>query len=114
MSLSVAKEICFILGIKLTQHLGDLIPLPETNSVNMITVNNMLYVFAGNKGNIYVTNGSTASLVLSVPDYCAGIAGTQPSYFEPYFVWGDAMYMRGRVWFSILDQVASQVLSQQK
>ena len=85
----------------------DLIPLPENDVANMITVNNMLYVFAGNKGNIYVTNGSTASLALTIPDYCAGIAGTPSSYIEPYFTWGDAMYCRGRVWFSILDQVAA-------
>ena len=83
---------------------SDIIPLPEINAVQMITVNNMLYVFAGNKGNIYVTNGSTASLVLTVPDYTAGIAGTPASYVEPYFIWGDAMYCRGRVYFSILDQ----------
>ena len=86
---------------------GDLIPLPENDVVNMITVNNMVYVFAGNKGNIYVTNGSTASLILTLPDYCAGIAGTPQSYVEPYFTWGDAMYLRGRVWFSILDQIAA-------
>ncbi len=87
---------------------SDIIPLPENNVSNMITVNNMVYVFAGAKGNIYITNGSTASLVLSVPDYCAGIAGTPASYIEPYFTWGGAMYLRGRVWFSILDQTASK------
>ncbi len=86
----------------------DLIPLPENNSTYMITVNNMAYIFAGNKGNIYVTNGSTASLVISVPDYCAGIAGTQSSYVEPYFVWGGAAYIRGRVYFSILDQTSAK------
>lgn len=87
---------------------GDLIPLPENGTSSMITVNNMVYVFAGNKGNVYITNGSTASLVLSVPDYCAGIAGTESSYIEPYFTWGGAMYLRGRVWFSILDQTATK------
>lgn len=85
---------------------GDLIPLPENNVVNMITVNNMAYIFAGSKGNIYITNGSTASLATSVPDYCAGIPGTPSSYIEPYFTWGGAMYLRGRVWFSILDQTS--------
>lgn len=83
---------------------GDLIFLPENNVVNMITVNNMAYVFAGQKGNIYITNGANASLTLTVPDYCAGIAGTPSTYIEPYFTWGGAMYTRGRVWFSILDQ----------
>ena len=87
---------------------GDLIPLPENDVVNMITVNNMVYVFAGHKGNIYLTNGSSASLATTVPDYCAGIAGTPASYIEPYFSWGGAMYCRGRVYFSILDQTATK------
>jgi hypothetical protein len=87
---------------------GDLIPLPENNVVNLVTVNNMLYIWAGARGNIYVTNGSTASLVLTVPDYCAGVPGTPSSYIEPYFIWGGAMYLRGRVWFSILDQTSGK------
>ncbi len=82
---------------------SDLIFLPESNVTSIITVNNMGYIFAGNKGNIYITNGSTASPVIKVPDYCAGIAGTPASYIEPYFVWGGTMYLRGRVYFSIED-----------
>ena len=87
---------------------ADLIPLPENDTHGMITVNNMLYVFAGHKGNVYLTNGSSASLATSVPDYCAGIAGTPASYIEPYFSWGGAMYCRGRVYFSVLDQTATK------
>lgn len=79
---------------------GDLIFLPESNVAMLVTVNNMAYIFAGSKGNIYITNSSTASLVLTVPDYCSGL-------IEPYFAWGGAMYLRGRVWFSIQDQTAS-------
>jgi len=87
---------------------SDLIPLPEVGVVTMITVNNMAYVFAGNKGNIYVTNGSTASRALTVPDYTAGIEGTPSSYIEPYFTWGGAAYIRGRIYFSILDQTPNK------
>lgn len=87
---------------------NDLIPLPESNVASFLTVNNMAYIFAGFKGNIYVTNGSTASLVLSVPDYCAGIAGTPSSYVEPYFIWGGTMFLRGRVYFSLQDQTAAK------
>ncbi len=86
----------------------DLIPLPENGTSFLLTVGNMAYAFSGNKGNVYITNGSSASLVTSVPDYCAGIAGTTGSYVEPYFVWGGAAYVRGRVYFSILDQTASK------
>jgi hypothetical protein len=87
---------------------GSLIFLPENNTTNLITVNQMAYAFAGNKGNVYITDGSVASLVIKVPDYCAGIAGTESSYIEPYFTWGGAAYIRGRVYFSILDQTASK------
>lgn len=74
----------------------------------MIAVNNMAYVFAGNKGNIYICNGVTASPVITVPDYCAGIAGTPKSYIEPYFTWGGCEYIRGRMYFSIQDQTAAK------
>lgn len=87
---------------------ADLIFLPENNTVKLITVNNMAYATVGNKGNIYVTNGSTASLALTVPDYCAGIAGSKNSYIEPFFVWGDIAYIRGRVYFSIQDQTSAK------
>jgi hypothetical protein len=87
---------------------SDLIPLPENNVSTMIVVNNMAYIFAGNKGNIYVTNGNTASVALTVPDYCAGVPGTPSSYIEPYFIWGGAMFCRGQVFFSIKDQTATK------
>jgi len=85
---------------------SDVIQLPEAGVQTMVNVNNMAYLFAGNRGNVYISNGSVASLVLKVPDYCAGVPGTPSSYIEPYFTWGDAMYCRGRVYFSILDQTA--------
>jgi len=68
--------------------------LPENNIVQMVTVNNMLFIFGGSKGNVYITNGSSASLALTVPDYATGEN-------EPVFTWGATMYMRGRVWFSV-------------
>lgn len=87
---------------------ADIIPLPENDVQKMITVNNTAYVFAGHKGNIYMTNGSSVSPAIKVPDYCAGIAGTPASYIEPYFTWGDATYCKGRVYFSILDQTSAK------
>jgi hypothetical protein len=87
---------------------SDFIALPEANVRTMVNVNNMAYVFAGNKGNVYITNTSVASLVLKVPDYCAGVPGTPLTYIEPYFTWGDAAYLRGRIYFSILDQTATK------
>jgi len=87
---------------------SDVITLPEANTKSIINANNMAYVFSGNKGNVYICNGSVASLALKVPDYCAGVPGTPLTYIEPYFTWGDSMYLRGRVYFSILDQTATK------
>lgn len=81
-----------------------IISLPESNIVSVLTVNQMAYLFAGNQGNIYITDGSTASLVINVPDYVAGVPGSPGTYIEATYTWGGAMYLRGRVYFSILDQ----------
>lgn len=64
----------------------------------MVTVNNLVYIFAGSKGNIYITNGSSLTSVISVPDYIANSTGTNQ---DPFFIWGGAMYLRGRIWFSL-------------
>lgn len=76
---------------------SDQIQMPEANTAWMVTVNNVIYIGAGNRGNIYITNASSISLATSVPDYCSGL-------IEPYFVWGGAMFLRGRVYFSIKDE----------
>lgn len=85
-----------------------LIALPEVGVSRIINVNNTGYIFAGNKGNVYITNGSVASLAFKVPDYCAGVPNSQLTYIEPVFKWGDADYIRGRVYFSIQDQTSTK------
>jgi hypothetical protein len=87
---------------------SDVITLPEDDVQAMLNVNNTAYIFAGDKGNIYITNGGVASLTLTIPDYTAGVPGTPTSYIEPTFLWGDAIYVRGRVYCSILDQTATK------
>lgn len=68
--------------------------LPETNIVQLVTVNNYLFIFCGSKGNVYISSGASASLAMTIPDYITG-------EIEPFYTWGDAMYVRGRVWFSV-------------
>lgn len=85
-----------------------LITLPEANVQSMITVNQMAYIFAGTNGNVYITDGSTASLVLNIPDYCAGVPGSPGTYIEPNYYWDDSMYLRGRVYFSLHDQTSTK------
>lgn len=87
---------------------SDVITLPESDVQTMLNVNNSAYIFAGDKGNIYIANGVSSTLVLTIPDYTAGVPGTANSYIEPTFVWGDAAYVRGRVYCSVLDQTESK------
>lgn len=79
---------------------SDPLPMPESYTSSMVTVNNVIYVFAGFRGNIYITNASSVSLALSVPDYTSGL-------IQPYFIWGGSMFLRGRVYFSIQDQTST-------
>lgn len=74
------------------------IVLPENNTQQLVSVNNLVFVFPGSKGNVYVTNGSSVTTVMTVPDYIANSTGGNE---DPYFSWGGTMYLRGRVWFSV-------------
>ena len=86
---------------------NDIMFCPERNVTRMITINNIAYLLAGNKGNVYLCTGSTVIPVLTIPDYCAGVPDSQGSYIEPYFVWGDMMFLRGRLYVSIQDQTVA-------
>lgn len=67
--------------------------LPEAYVANIITVNTNAYIFCGNRGNIYVTNGSQANIFVKIPDHISGTV-------QPYFEWGGATYNQGRLYFS--------------
>lgn len=71
-----------------------LIMLPETGIANIVTVGNNGYIFAGNRGNIYITNGSQASPYKKVPDHISG-------QIEPLFTWGGATFNKKRLYFGI-------------
>jgi len=71
-----------------------LILLPETNIQNIVTVGNNAYIFAGNRGNIYITNGSQASFFKKLPDHLSGSV-------EPLYSWGGATYNKNRVYFGV-------------
>ena len=58
-----------------------LILLPEKNVQAIITIGNNGYIFAGNRGWIYLTNGSQASPWKKVPDHISGAV-------EPLIFWG--------------------------
>ena len=56
---------------------------------------NNIYIIAGQKGNIYVSNGATAQLLYKIPDYIAGI-------IDPVWQWGSLMTHRGKLYIQSL------------
>ncbi len=66
---------------------------PESYMQQIVVVNTNAYVFCGNRGNIYITNGSQANLWAKVPDHISGTV-------EPYILFTDATYQKGRLYFT--------------
>lgn len=77
--------------------------LGENYAYRMVTANTNTYIFPGHpviqggRGYIYVTNGSQVSIFAKMPDSFADTQGTYNP--EPYWVFGDAMYHRNKLFF---------------
>jgi hypothetical protein len=67
--------------------------LGENTVWKMVTVNTNTFCFVGNRGRIYVSNGTNANLWKKVPDYVSGTV-------EPYFQFYDACYQKNQLYFS--------------
>lgn len=68
--------------------------LAESVISKMVTVNTNTYILVGNRGRIYITNGSQAILYKKVPDHISATV-------EPYFTWGGAMSNKNQLFFSL-------------
>lgn len=78
---------------RVSPNLGWPIPLPETNVKAIVSTLQSAYIFVGNRGRIYITNGSAVELFKKVPDYLTGT-------IDPYFVWGGALFWKNQLYFS--------------
>jgi hypothetical protein len=68
--------------------------LAESNVAKMQTVNTNTYIFCGNRGRIYITNGTQAQLTYKIPDHLSGT-------IEPYFFWGGVGFNRNDLYFGV-------------
>lgn len=68
--------------------------LAENVVSKMVTVNTNTYAFVGQRGRIYITNGSQAQLYKKVPDHISGTV-------EPYFTFYGACYQKNQLYFSV-------------
>lgn len=67
------------------------IPAPE-NISKMINIMNILYIFAGSKGNIYQSNGYSLSIFKKIPDSFLGV-------IDPNWTIGGVMVHRNKLFF---------------
>ncbi len=77
-----------------TQYSNPLILLAENNVTSIVTVNMNAYVFCGNRGIIYITNGSQAQPLAKVPDFLSGTV-------QPTFSWGGIAYNQNKLYFGV-------------
>lgn len=85
----------------------NLIIVSENNIHRMVTANTNVFIFAGSRGRIYVTNGSQADIYAKVPDHLADTV-------EPNMAWGGAMFNRNQLYFGLtaFNPQTSAVISQ--
>lgn len=72
----------------------DPIFIAESFTSQIVVVNTNAFIFAGQRGRIFYTNGSQAELFKKVPDHLSN----QPN---PYFTWGGATANRNQLYFGI-------------
>lgn len=81
-------------------YVSPTVTAPTPVGEQIYSIENLLsniYILAGSKGNIYVSNGFSAQLLFKMPDFIAGV-------FDPIWSWGDLMVHRSRLWFQAIAQ----------
>lgn len=68
--------------------------ISEYNTVQIVTVNTNAYIFAGQRGRIFITNGAQANLYKKIPDHLSGTV-------NPYYTWGGAIFNRNQIYFGV-------------
>lgn len=78
-----------------TQYTNPLILLAENNVTSIVTVNMNAYIFCGNRGIIYITNGSQAQPFVKIPDHLSGT-------IQPTYSWGGTAYNQNKLYFGVV------------
>lgn len=87
-----------------SQFTPPLVECSERDIKNIVNVAQNGYVFAGNRGKIYIINGSQADLWAKVPDHTSDTV-------QPTFQWGDASYGNNQLYFGIYEAVPGSTAS---
>lgn len=68
--------------------------ISENGTFRIVTSNTTAYFFSGQRGRIYLCNGSQAQLFKKMPDHLSGTV-------NPYYTWGDALTNRNQIYFGV-------------
>lgn len=78
---------------KIDPGFSGMLNFPDFFTSRIVAASQNAYIFAGNRGRIYITNGSGINLYRKVPDYVTGNA-------RPYIKFWDANFTRNQLIFS--------------
>ncbi len=68
--------------------------IAENGTYKIVCANTNAYFFSGQRGRIFVTNGSQAELFKKMPDHLSNTV-------NPYYTWGDAVLNRNQIYFGV-------------
>lgn len=73
--------------------------LPEIGTYAMLNINKLVYILAGQRGNIYYTNGSSLTSFKTIPKY-----PSKSPY--PIYTWGGIMSLNNNLCFGVSDSAS--------
>ena len=79
---------------RVSLQVGAVIKIADTYIRDLLTVNTNTYIFAGNRGRIYVTNGNQANEFFKVPDHICG-------KIEPAIIINNSCYNKNKIAFGV-------------
>lgn len=94
------KNVIYPWDLVASSPINPLITLPERDIKSIVGVNQSIYIFAGNRGRIYISNGSQANLFAKIPDHISNSV-------QPYFAWGAVLYHLEQLYFGIFQSLGS-------
>lgn len=88
---------------KISPGFNSILTIPEVYVWNVIGTGQNAFIFAGNKGRIFVTNSAAVDEYKKVSPYVTGAV-------NPYFRFLDASFSRGRVYFTFIAQTNADTI----
>jgi len=76
---------------KVSIGFSQILTAPESFARFIIGTDQNIFIFTGNRGRIYISNGASIDLFKKIPDYVTGIT-------NPYITWRDASYGRNQLY----------------